>query len=146
MGSPMTPLTVRRYSFLQQEAIELLLGDVLGDCLQWQLRVDGDQLIVDIVPSEQDEPRKKRSRPSTDPERKGGPLARRAAFLCANAAFRKFLTEKHGATVANADAAKAWMLQHFGIASRAEIDHYPLVAARFQEVEDAYKLWMEGYD
>lgn len=140
------PLTVRRYSFLQQEAIELLLGDILTDCRQWQLRLDGDQLVVDIVPTEQDEPRKKRSRTSTDPERKGGPLARRAAFLCANAAFRKFLTEKKGAAVADAEGAKAWMLQHFGITSRAEIDHHPLVAASFQEVEDAYKLWMEGYD
>ncbi|CAM5655053.1 hypothetical protein MAUB1S_11383 [Mycolicibacterium aubagnense] len=48
--------------------------------------------------------------------------------------------------VSDANGAKAWMLQQFGIKSRGDLDHEPAPAASFQEVENAYKLWMEGYD
>lgn len=147
----MTPISVHRYSWLQQEAIELLLGDVLSDCQQWQIRIDGDQVVVDIVPIEQEFPGRAADtarKPVQDaaPERKGGPLARRAAMMCGYGAFHKYLAEKRGVVVSDANGAKAWMLEQFGISSRADLDHEPAPAASFQEVEKAYKLWMEGYD
>lgn len=46
----MTPATVvHRYSIPTTEAIELLIGAAAADAEAWQIRIDGDKVIVDIV-------------------------------------------------------------------------------------------------
>ena len=40
---------VHRYSWPIREAIEQLLGDAAGDCEGWRLRVEGDELVIDVV-------------------------------------------------------------------------------------------------
>lgn len=45
----MTPTLVHRYSWPIRDAIEHLLGEDAGDAQAWLIRVDGDELVIDIV-------------------------------------------------------------------------------------------------
>lgn len=45
----MTPTLVHRYTWPIREAIEHLLDDVVGDCGAWQVRIEGEQLVIDVV-------------------------------------------------------------------------------------------------
>lgn len=45
----MTPTIVHRYAFPIREAIEALLGDAVGDCEAWRIRVEGDEVVIDVV-------------------------------------------------------------------------------------------------
>lgn len=45
----MTPQLVHRYSWPVREAIEHLLDDVVGDCAAWQVRIEGEELVIDVV-------------------------------------------------------------------------------------------------
>lgn len=45
----MTPTLVHRYAFPIRDAIELLLGDAVGDCDSWRIRVEGDEVVIDVV-------------------------------------------------------------------------------------------------
>ena len=45
----MKPTLVHRYSWPIREAIEQLLGDTAGDCDAWRIRVEGDELVIDVV-------------------------------------------------------------------------------------------------
>jgi len=45
----MKPILVHRYSWRVNEAIEALLGDTVGDAAGWRMRVEGDELVIDIV-------------------------------------------------------------------------------------------------
>jgi len=40
---------VHRYSWPIHEAVEHMLGDAAGDAQSWKLRVEGDELVIDIV-------------------------------------------------------------------------------------------------
>jgi hypothetical protein len=79
------------------------------------------------------------------PERKGGKLAQVAGIICAERGFWKFLAERDGAEIRSADEAAGWIRVKFGIASRADLDHEPLKAEAFREVEKSYRLWLDGY-
>ncbi|RWP82604.1 MAG: hypothetical protein EOR12_31890 [Mesorhizobium sp.] len=45
----MKPQLVHRYAWPIREAIEHLLGDDAGDCDAWRIRVEGDELVIDVV-------------------------------------------------------------------------------------------------
>lgn len=45
----MTPTIVHRFAFPVREAVEALLGDAVGDCEAWRIRVEGDEVVVDVV-------------------------------------------------------------------------------------------------
>jgi hypothetical protein len=45
----MTPQLVHRYAFPVREVIEHLLGDAVGDCEAWNIRIEGDEVVVDVV-------------------------------------------------------------------------------------------------
>lgn len=45
----MTPTLVHRYTFPVRDAIEQLLGDAAGDCEAWRIRLEADELVIDVV-------------------------------------------------------------------------------------------------
>lgn len=45
----MTPTLVHRYAFPIRDAVELLLGDAVGDCEAWRIRIEGDEVVIDVV-------------------------------------------------------------------------------------------------
>lgn len=45
----MTPTLVHRYAFTIREAIETLLGDAAGDCEAWRIRIEGVEVVIDVV-------------------------------------------------------------------------------------------------
>lgn len=80
--------------------------------------------------------------PSAKPERKGGPLARRAGILCNEGAFWKFLAEKHDPDgVIDSYEAADWVRQLCGVESRADLDHDPEAADKFRALDSAYTAW-----
>lgn len=80
-----------------------------------------------------------------DKPRKGGPLARRAAILCGEIAFRIFLVERHGEAafteIACAEAVRRLCGDSAPLRSRAELDHVPEAGARFRAPEAEYRQW-----
>ncbi len=45
----MRPTLVHRYAFSIRDAIEALLGDAVGDCEAWRIRVEGDEVVIDVI-------------------------------------------------------------------------------------------------
>lgn len=70
---------------------------------------------------------------------KGGELAKRAAILCSDPAFQRWIFGKHGWECAGEMGAAKWLRWSLGIGSRAEIDHIPEVAHRFCQIEQQFK-------
>jgi hypothetical protein len=160
----MTPLRLHRFEIPLNEAIEALLGDQVGDCERWEIYIVGASVIIDVVepapsgpvdalpaPDAATEPATPESAPAapeqaTPPplpaenERKGGPLARKAALMCAERGFWTF------ADFSNAEEAAEWLRTECGVTSRADLDHDEGPARRFRDVERRYKLWLDGYD
>ncbi|MGX9145864.1 hypothetical protein [Mesorhizobium sp. 128a] len=163
----MKPQIIHRYTISLQTVIEQLIGKEATDGEGFFVDVDGDDLVVDII-----EPTTRESQtpagetiqsaqgdametaPATGQppvgavspiERKGGALAQRAGIICAERGFWRFLDERHDVKVDNAEAAATWLRNMCGIASRADLDHEPLKADTFRDVEKGYRLWLEGY-
>lgn len=85
----------------------------------------------------------------TDDETKGGRLARQAAMLCHDEAFRLYLDRRRRAkfhldiadgTHTECDA-RDFLITACGINSRAELDHNPAAAARFRKVMHYYRRY-----
>ncbi|WP_431026154.1 hypothetical protein [Halomonas sp. H5] len=83
---------------------------------------------------------------------KGGPLARQAAMLCQDPAFRLYLDRrrryKHGMTESqlpdgthNEQDARDWLCAACGIQSRAELDHDHRAAGIFKGIRQRYGRW-----
>lgn len=149
----MTPTLVHRYAFPIREAIETLLGDAVGDCEGWRTRIEGDEVVIDVVApvpgigptleeltSLASNETAERNVPDPEPELKGGPLARRAAIACGERGFWTFLG------VSSADEAKADVCRRCGITTRKMLDHDARAAATWQGIDSKYSLWKEGYD
>lgn len=149
----MNPTLVHRYAFPTREAIEVLLGDAVGDCEAWRIRIEGDEVVVDviaptpgIVPSMDDltsltsDQGAKINTQDPEPELKGGAFARRAAITCAERGFWTFLG------VASADEAKADVCRRCGITTRKMLDHDERAAAIWEDIIGKYRLWLEGHD
>lgn len=151
----MSPTIVHRHSWPIREAIEALLDSNVGDAARWEMRVDGDQLVVDIVapvmapalaPAEEDiaelssNETAKSITQDPEPELKGGALARRAAIACGERGFWTFLG------VTSADAAKADVCRRCGVTTRKMLDHDERAAAVWNDIDGKYRLWLEGHD
>lgn len=149
----MTPTLVHRYAFPIHEAIELLLGDAVGDCEAWRIRIEDDEVVIDVVApapgiaptmhevtSLASNDAAKISTQGPEPELKGGALARRAAIACSERGFWTFLG------VTSADEAKADVCRRCGITTRKLLDHDERAAAIWQDIDGKYRLWLEGHD
>lgn len=166
----MTPTIVHRYAFPVREAVEALLGDAAGDCEAWHIRIEGNEVVVDVVAPVQCESRKssnigtvstsaasiaptinevaslasnepaKSDTKDPEPELKGGPVARRAAICCGERGFWTFLG------VSTADDAKADVCRRCGITTRKMLDHDDHAAAIWEDIDGKYRLWLEGHD
>ncbi|PWJ93602.1 hypothetical protein C8D77_101281 [Mesorhizobium loti] len=150
----MTPQIVHRYAWPIRDAIEHLLGEAAGDCEAWRIRIEGEELVIDVVAPAAREvvaapsietPAEPQPEEPAKPERKGGKLAQTAGIICAERGFWKFLAEKYDARIETADAAAEWLRAQCGVASRADLDHEPLKAETFRDVEKAYRFWLDGY-
>lgn len=156
------PKIVHRYSIPLQAVIEQLLGMEAADGEAFNVTIQDDDLVVDIVEpagirSAAPEPTLEPSFPAAEvpsnevekintPEKpKGGPLAQRAGIICAEKGFWRFLAEKYGKKPETADAAADWLRSHLQIESRAALDHAPEPAAGFREVEKEYRFWLDGW-
>ncbi|MER8387240.1 hypothetical protein NKH14_17280 [Mesorhizobium sp. M1380] len=167
----MTPTLVHRYSWPIAEAIEHLLGEDAGDAGAWLIRVEGDELVIDIIIGDiaqasaevVDIEHARQQRTSneaakintaapeadaapTEPPRKGGPLAQRAAISCGEKGFWTFIGKKFGVEVQTAEEAAAWLKAQCGVNSRIDLDYDEGKANNFHEIDTAYRLWLEGYD
>lgn len=143
----MTPTLVHRYAFPIPEAIEALLGDAVGDCEAWSIRIEGDEVVVDVVapapnlePSIDDISSLPAQQPDLKPELKGGRLAQRAAIACGERGFWTFLD------VGSADEARADICRRCGVNSRRLLDHDAGAAAIWNDIDGKYRLWLEGHD
>lgn len=149
----MKPTLVHRYAFPTREAIETLLGDVVGDCEAWRIRIEGDEVVIDVVapvpgiaPTMDDltslasNEAAKINTQDPEPELKGGALARRAAITCAERGFWTFVG------VASAEEAKAEICRRCGITRRKMLDHDERAAAIWDDIIGKYRLWLEGHD
>ncbi len=148
----MKPTLVHRYAFPIREAIETLLGGAVGDCQAWRIRIEGDEVVIDVIapapgiaptldevtslPASATE----KAVEAKEPELKGGPLARRAAIACGERGFWTFLG------VSSADAAKADICRRCGVTSRKMLDHDARAAAIWHDIDGKYRLWLEGHD
>lgn len=161
---------IHRYTIPIAEIAELLAGVGRGNAEACTMRIDGDDLIVEVdvsgmsgermvvVPTDFDHeklcsmieagefrpgaapPTSKRAPvEKADPERKGGQRARRAAMLCDEGGFQKFIE------VETADAAKAEIYRRCGIESRADLDHDEDAGRRWDQIVSGYQLWLSGY-
>lgn len=83
---------------------------------------------------------------------KGGHMARQAAMLCQDPAFRLYLDRrrryKFGMTESalpdgthNEQDARDWLVAACKIGSRAELDHNAYAAATFKGIRDRYGRW-----
>ncbi|MGM0912739.1 MAG: hypothetical protein ACQEWZ_00100 [Pseudomonadota bacterium] len=88
----------------------------------------------------------------TQPPPKGGRLARQAAMLCQDPAFRLYLDRrrrhKQGLTEAqlpdgthNEQDARDWLCAACQIESRAELDHNPTAAAMLRTIKQRFTHW-----
>lgn len=152
----MTPTVIHRHTFALNDAVEALLGEAVGDCQGWSLRVDGDQVVIDVVnpaqgvrfenaknapPADENPKDANEVDPDSEPEPlKGGPLAKKAAMLCDKKAFQTFM-DAQGAGEA-ADAIRVAC----GVKSRAELDHVEAAATKFHDIDRRFSLWQDGYD
>lgn len=149
----MNPTIVHRYAFPTRDAVETLLGDAVGDCEAWRIRVEGDVLVIDVVapvpgimptlnevaslPSNETA---KSYVPDPEPELKGGALARCAAIVCGERGFWTFLG------VDSADQAKTDVCRRCGISTRKMLDHDERAADVWRDIDGKYRLWLEGHD
>nr|WP_290693766.1 hypothetical protein [Halomonas sp. UBA3074] len=85
---------------------------------------------------------------------KGGKLARQAAMLCQDSAFRLYLDRrrraKHGMTefqlpdgTHNEEDARDGLCAACDIQSRAELDHNPTAAATFRRIRQRFLKWKQ---
>ncbi|MGD9915723.1 MAG: hypothetical protein AB7S80_16725 [Rhizobiaceae bacterium] len=145
----MIPQRVHRYEIPAEQVIEALLGSAVGEGDGWRLRIEGDNLVVDIIepvsnmpaaaptleaPLEPAAP----ATPKVEEERKGGQLAKKAGILCNERAFQVW------AEVATPDAAKAFIYRRCGIGSRVDLDYEEEPARIFREMARDYDVWLSA--
>ncbi|TJV51095.1 MAG: hypothetical protein E5Y01_16025 [Mesorhizobium sp.] len=164
----MKPQIVHRYTIPLQTVIEQLIGKEAADGEGFLVAVEDNDLVVDIIeprPQESQTPAGEKIRsaqgeametaPATGQppvgavsptERKGGPLAQRAAIMCGEKGFWRFLAETYNAKgIDSAEAAATLLRAECGVTSRSEIDHNPAAAEIFRPIESRYRMWLEGY-
>lgn len=168
----MNPTLVHRYAFPLREAIEALLGDAVGDCEGWRIRVEGDEVIVDvvapvpsIVPTIEEMVSGQKPGDQSRTKSESAPADAQAGETSPDAARQDPEPELKGGPlarraaiacgergfwtflgVASADEAKADICRRCGITTRKMLDHDSQAAAIWQGIDSKYSLWKEGYD
>lgn len=90
------------------------------------------------------------AQPDATPERRGGKLAQRAAILCNEGGFQRFIAERvakmagMAVPVNNTDPEDiaVFVRNHCGVKSRAELDHDVEAARKFNALEMEYRAWL----
>lgn len=165
----MKPQIVHRFTIPLQTVIEQLIGKEATDGEAFLVTVEDDDLVVDIIEPKTQESQtpageKIRSAPgdametapatgqppvgavSPTTERKGGPLAQRAAIACGEKGFWTFILKRHSVGVGSAEEAATWLRAQCGIMSRVDLDYDETAAGVFREIDKLYRLWLEGFD
>lgn len=91
-----------------------------------------------------------RINPDTKPERKGGPLCKRAAILCNEGGFQRFVAERVAKMAGMANPVSktdpediaVFVRHHCGVESRAELDHDVEAARKFNALDMEYRAWL----
>lgn len=172
----MKPTLVHRYAFPIRETIETLLGGAVGDCEAWRIRIEGDDVVVDVIApaagvapaveemvrgKSREEPHK--HGPDAEPdfpadEQSGETSPEPAALpdpdpepkggpLARRAAIA--CGERGFWTflgVGNAEEAKADICRRCGVTTRKMLDHEDRAAAVWQDIDGKYRLWLDGHD
>jgi hypothetical protein len=71
---------------------------------------------------------------------KGGRLAQRAGIMCSDARFAQFLSESYGY---RKDRVVEGLREMCGVQSRADLDHNPQAALKFNKIFDEYNAWLQ---
>jgi hypothetical protein len=170
----MTPTIVHRYAFPIPEAIEALLGDAVGDCEAWRIRIEGEEVVIDVVapttvtmPAGDEECRgESREEPhkhgpdaepdfpadeqsgETSPDADEGPEPElKGGPLAQRAAIccgEKGFQTFVGA--ANPEEARGYILRLCNISSRKELDLGGEPARTWKSLEQDYRFWLGGGD
>lgn len=168
----MTPTLVHRFAFPIREAIEALLGDAVGDCEGWRIRVEHNEVVIDVIAPVQRESGNLNenhalalapaSMPSVEPtlgevsslasnetaessapEREEPKGGRNAQRAAIACGERGFWTFLD---VGSADAARDQILRRCGVTSRRYLDHSDHAAATWERIDRTYRFWLEGHD
>ena len=160
----MIPTIVHRYSIPTADALRTLLD--ISDCEKVDVFIIGENLVFDVIAPAAETPGQKpgsaaqaqdEEKPDfpaaeqsgetspgaseqTEPELKGGPLARRAAMMCQERGFWTF------SETGSAEEAADWLREICGVTSRAMLDHDERAAGEFNRIDGRYRLWIAGYD
>jgi hypothetical protein len=70
---------------------------------------------------------------------KGGKLAQRAGIVCSDAGFAQFLSEFYGY---RKDRVVEGLREMCGVRSRADLDHNPQAALKFNNLMAEYNAWL----
>lgn len=154
----MTPTVVHRYSFSFRDVLGALVD--VGDCEKIDIVVVGENLIIDVIspdanatgedispePDESEQPSQEPEKTKPETERKGGALARRAGMMCNEKGFWSFIDARYDQTVSSANEARDWLRNECGVSSRVDLDYNERAAQVFERIDNAYRLWLEGYD
>lgn len=143
-GRQVTPTVLHRYRISLADVV----AHFIGETGSYSVTVDQETVVVDIEqpadttpePPSAEAPQPAAAAAHSAESPKGGPIAQRAAILCAQGGFHAFLgvrTEGDAADLIRRDC---------GVISRAELDHNESAASRWQEIEGRYQLWLQGYD
>ncbi|QPC87072.1 hypothetical protein GA830_10230 [Mesorhizobium sp. NBSH29] len=160
----MIATVIHRHVYSTDEVVKAF-GHV-EDCMHREIRFEYGQLVIDIIgpgaelvdssplgvncqgedvnSSDSDkvreDPQEEPGTPAEPEKPKGGPIARRAAILCGEGAFQKYLD------VGSKEEAAAELCRRCSITSRADLDHDGDAAEAWETMYAKYRLWMEGYD
>ena len=168
----MTPTLVHRYAFPIREAIETLLDDAVGDCDGWRIRIEGDEVVIDviapvpsIVPTIEEMVSGQKPGDQSRTKSESAPADAQAGETSPDAAQQDPEPELKGGPLARraaiacgergfwtflgvsgADEAKADICWRCGIRSRKMLDHDARAAAVWNDIDGKYRLWLEGHD
>ena len=80
--------------------------------------------------------------PNAKPERKGGKLAQRAGILCAEPAFKVFLTENWTGAMKDMNDDVVEVTRYIcDVETRRQLDHDEEAARKFHDLELSYNAW-----
>lgn len=168
----LAPTLVHRYAFPIREAIETLLGDAVDDCDGWRIRVEGDEVVIDviapapgIVPTIDDIASLSAAEGAGEPLGAEGPeIPDSPAALTLPAAEPEALELKGGPLarraaiacgergfwtflgVSNGLEAAADIYRRCGVGTRKMLDHDVRAATIWNDIDGKYRLWLEGHD
>lgn len=164
-------ILVHRHTFPVRDVIEMLL-DASPEADRWQMRVEGDELVIDIVgptsnagakintppqsATEAPERATASDRPTTPENEERAPAATepgkdepesKGGRLARDASMLcQDKTFRLWIDADDADHAREIVLRHCGVESRRLLDHDEAAAGKWREIDRLYAAWMNGDD